>query len=167
MPWDTEIEQFVYRLASASLAVEAALVIVLLVLTWTFKPHLIQSRFVVAGMIVLNVAILGDRLLAALGHPIGAVGLATVAVIGALVMVAAVQYHTTLEKIPTLAQLTAAHEQIAEAQTEAAAARAEAAAARERAAAKARQAMADCIACIETSDRQLLSIRRSIGALDG
>ncbi len=158
--WTWETETMLYRIGAGSLAVEGLLALVFLVLTWLLRPDLIQSRHVVGAMMALSGVVSIERGFAALGHPLGAVGQVVVALVGAVVIVSAAVYHTTLHRIPRPEQLTEAMERIAEAQTEAARARAEAAAATER-------ALRDCRVCLDQGDQTILSLRRSVEVAGG
>lgn len=116
--WSPAMEVVLYHLASAALALEGLLAVVLITGTWLLRPDLIQSRVVVGGLLSLSAALTLDRGLAAAGYPLGALGLAMVATLGALSMAAAVRYHTTLSDIPRPGELAGALERAAAAEEE-------------------------------------------------
>ena len=94
------IEFVLYRLSSAALAVEGLMVCSAMIGAWIFKPDYIKSRSVVGALILLTSALSVDRGLAAAGHPLGALGLGTVALLGLFSMVTAIKYHRVLSDVP-------------------------------------------------------------------
>jgi hypothetical protein len=102
-----EVDEVVYRLASGALAAEGIAAVAMIGITWAFRPDFIKSRAVVIGVMLTSAFIGFDRGLAALGFPLGSIGLAILATLGAATMAAAAYYHKALGEVPDQAAFEA------------------------------------------------------------
>ena len=99
--WADSSEYYLHRLVSGVLALEAVAVLSMMLLTWFYRRDLIQSRAAVGSVALLVLSVAVDRTFATIGNPLGLKGIGSVAFFGALALISAAKYHTTLKNIPT------------------------------------------------------------------
>lgn len=103
--WADSSGYYLHRLASGVIAFEAIIILGMMLLTWFYRRDLIQSRAAVGSVALLVLSVALDRTFATIGNPLGLTGIGSVAFFGAVALISAAKYHTTLKNIPTPADI--------------------------------------------------------------